>query len=301
MWHARYPSLMGLVFLEAVVRHESFTRAARELHVTQSAVSHRIRELEEHLGHKLFVREPSSTRPTPRAIHLAAVVRASLSEIARFLDADDARIGEPVIRAEPRELQLGIAPSLANHWLVPMLPEFSSANPGWSLRPRVSLAFQDLSEVDATLRYGAGGYDGVASILLSEETLVAVCTPSLLEQTPDFDIEHALLLQAYTPSSPRPDSPIALWMAAQGLSHRGKSSTFERQSMAVIAASSGQGVAIVPSRMACVAMARGELVLADERSARDPLSYYLVWSPEHAPLEAIEMLHAWMIGALSRV
>jgi len=299
MWHARYPSLMGLVFLEAVVRHESFTRAARELHVTQSAVSHRIRELEDHLGHKLFVREPSSTQPTPRAIHLAAVVRSSLTEIARVLDENDAREVDASSPAEPREIQLGIAPSLANHWLVPMLPEFSEANPGWSLRPRVSLAFQDLSEVDATLRYGMGGYDGVASILLAEEALIAVCTPSLLEQTPDFDIAHALLLQAYTPTSPRPDSPLSLWMNAQGLEHKGKSNTFERQSMAVIAASSGQGVAIVPSRMASVALARGELVLADERSARDPLSYYLVWSPEHAPLDAIEMLHGWMISVLS--
>ena len=296
MWHARYPSLMGLVFLEAVARHESFTRAARELHVTQSAVSHRIRELEEHLGHALFVRGPSGTMPTPRAVHLAAVVRASLSEIASVLDEADAR--EDHVEDTMREIELGIAPSLANHWLVPRLPEFTLANPGWSLRPRVSLAFQDLTELDATLRYGAGGYQGCASILLSEESLIAVCAPSLLKQ--GVAIEQMTLLQAYSPSSPRPASPVELWTTAHGIELRGKISTFDRQSMALIAASNGQGVAILPSRMASAAMARGELVSADAREVADPLSYHLVWDPEHAILEVIEALHAWLISALKR-
>ncbi len=287
MWSSRLPSLRSLRYLEAAVRHESFTRAAGELHVTPSAISHQIRSLEEALGTPLFLRGPRGAHPTARAIRLAAVVHRALGELAEAIDAP----GAADAPLQAREITLGIGPSLANQWLVPRLIRFREANPGWILRPSVGLAFHDLTQVDAALRYGLGRYPSLGCLPLPRERLVLVCAPDLLDQQP---LEEAPILQAYSPTSPRPDSPERLWARAHGPSLRGVVETFDRQSLALAAAVAGQGVAIVPWQMARDAVRSGLLRRPVPLEIPDPLSYYLVWDRDGAPTEVVDRLHGWL-------
>lgn len=281
----RLPSLTALLYLEAAARHESFTSAARELHVTQSAVSHQVRAMEIELGISLFERGPRGSRPTPSARRIAKVVRGALASIGDCI-AEEVNPGSEVTRSI---ISVGVMPSLANQWLVPRLRAFALAHTGWTLRPCVGLGFHSSDEVDVALRYGSGRYPGLATLPLPQEHLIAVCSPSVANSW-----RTAPVLQAYSDTSPRPAAPAELWARAFPNQLSREVVTFDRQSLAVVAASSDQGVAVVPRLLARDAIQRGELVQPTLDQLEDPLSYYLVWEPASADSMMIAMLSAWL-------
>ncbi|MEL6179831.1 MAG: LysR family transcriptional regulator, partial [Myxococcota bacterium] len=138
----RLPSLLALLYAEAAARHANFTRAAQELHVTQSAVSHQIRALEETLGVALFERTPQGVRPTQEGQDVALAVRQGLGQVAACLEM----IAAPRGGAAPSSIALGVSPSLANLWLVGRLTPFQEAHPGWSLLPSVGIHLHNLEQ-----------------------------------------------------------------------------------------------------------------------------------------------------------
>ncbi len=292
------PSLQALKCLEAAVRHGNFTHAARELHVTQSAISHQIRALETSLECALFVRGPSGVKPTPGAVAVAKAVAHGLNHIAQQIQS----LQQPPITAPaPTPIRLGAPPSLANRWLIARLSAFRRQHPQWAIEPVAGLQYHDLEngEVDATVRYGRGNYPGHDSMLLAQERLVAVCAP-LWGSSGDLhaQLRSSTVLEAFTPTSPRGAPPSRMWSEHTGIALKGPVVTFNRQSMAVEAAMEGQGVAIVPWQIARGALEKGTLRQPVTAWSPDPLSYHLVWHPSSVDGRKLEILRQWLAAEM---
>ena len=152
------PPLMWLRAFEATGRHLSFMKAAEELNVTPSALSHQVRQLEEMLGQKLFVRLNRSIRLTDAGTRCLPGLRDGFNRIADAMA--QVRPAVPVNR-----LVVGTGPALAAKWLAPLLYKFVDAHPDLDLRIAASLAVASLERdgIDVTLRFGGGNYEGVVA------------------------------------------------------------------------------------------------------------------------------------------
>jgi DNA-binding transcriptional LysR family regulator len=125
-----------------------------------------------------------------------------------------------------------------------------------------------------------------------------VCTPALWASLGE-DLTNAPVLQAHTLSSPRGAQPAMTWASCCHITLRGTITSFNRQSMAIMAAAQGEGVAVVPYQMACDMVKRGALIQPVPESCPDQMSYYLVWSARHARAHVISMLSDWLSTELS--
>src|SRR5450759_5957776 len=172
---ARLPSLNGLRAFEAAARHLSFTHAAAELNVTQTAISHQIRRLEEELGLRLFIRQNRALALTPQARDYLPGVRAAFNDLKlatdRLLRRDDDQV-----------LTVSTLASLAAKWLLPRLSAFQETHPGIDVRITTSTSLVDFKrgDVDAGIRYGRGHWPGLRADWLMADELFPVCSPALL-------------------------------------------------------------------------------------------------------------------------
>src|SRR3979409_2416784 len=171
---ARLPSLNGLRAFEAAARHLSFTNAASELNVTQTAISHQIKRLEEELGVRLFVRQNRALTLTPQAQDYLPGIRAAFNDLRlatdRLLRKDDDHV-----------LTVSTLASLAAKWLLPRLTAFQEAHSGIDVRITTSTGLVDFrsGDVDAAIRYGRGNWPGVRADWLMADQLFPVCSPAL--------------------------------------------------------------------------------------------------------------------------
>src|SRR3954465_2526530 len=191
---ARLPSLNGLRAFEAAARHLSFTTAAAELNVTQTAISHQIRRLEEELGVRLFVRQNRALALTPQAKDYLPGVRAAFNDLRlatdRLLRRDDDHV-----------LTVSTLASLAAKWLLPRLSNFQETSPGIGVHIPTSTSLVDFKngDVDAAIRYGRGNWPGLRADWLMADEVFPVCSPELLAsnkrplKTPDDLRDHVLL------------------------------------------------------------------------------------------------------------
>lgn len=166
------PPLTALRCFEAVARLGGVTLAARELHVTHSAVSQQIKLLEELMGLALFVREGRGLRLTDEGRLYSLDIRAALRGIAQ---ATQLAQGRP----QDSELVIATLPSFALHWLLPRLDGFRALHPNYRLRLQTSLAVQDLRSglVDIGIRMGQGHWPDMEKQALFEDELMVVCSP----------------------------------------------------------------------------------------------------------------------------
>src|SRR5436190_13901802 len=169
------PPLNALKAFEAAARHESFTRAAQELCVTQGAVSHQVKALETQLAIKLFSRERQRLIITEAGRDYLSVVRDALDRIAagteRLLQRQSAGV-----------LTVSTSPDFAAKWLVHRLGQFAEAHSDIDLRVSATLHHVDFAreDVDLAVRHGDGNWPGLDAVRLSPEHLFAVCSPKLL-------------------------------------------------------------------------------------------------------------------------
>ena len=175
----RLPSLNALRAFEAVARHLSLTKAARELHVTPAAVSHQVKALEADLGVPLVRRikgEFVLTETAQTALPVLSAGFDQIAEAARRLRADEAR----------HFLTISVSPTFAATWLVRRLGGFKSAFPEIDVRLQTTDAMADFVRdgVDIGIRCGSGTYPGLQAIRLFEEEIFPVCSPTLLERGP---------------------------------------------------------------------------------------------------------------------
>jgi len=239
------PPLAALKALDAAARHGSFTKAAAELHITQSAVSHQIRHLEELWGLALFRRGSRPLALTPAGAALAPVARDFLERLRGTLAG---------LRAEEARgpLRISLLESFALTWLVPRLSEFRERHPEidvW-LSTKEALADFASEQVDLAIRLGHGRYPGLHSTFLLREEAFPVCSRLLIERLgmPRRPAELArfpLLLRSDLDNSPRWDD----WLRAAGVADLPPEHgpRFPNSHMALQAAIRGQGVALVRS------------------------------------------------------
>lgn len=182
---SRYLPLNALCTFEVAARHLSYSRAAEELCVTHSAVSHQIRNLEENLGAELFRRSGRAMVLTNTGERLYANVREGLGRVRQGVD-------ELRSKARRRVLTIGVLPGFAVRWLIPRLPGFSKTHPDMVVDLRASMTLTDFSreEVDLAIRFGPGRWPGLNAEKLLDEQLIPVCSPSYrggrLPRTPQF-------------------------------------------------------------------------------------------------------------------
>ena len=171
----RLPPLNALRSFEAAARYESFTRAAEELHVTQSAVSQQVKALEAQLGVRLFNRERQRLKITPAG-------RDYLVEIREALDHVGAATERLMQRHSAGVLTVSTSQDFAAKWLVHRLARFAAANSGIDLRVSATMHNVDFAreDVDVAVRHGDGNWPGLDATRLCEEQIFAVCSPKLL-------------------------------------------------------------------------------------------------------------------------
>src|ERR1700726_4029172 len=167
---ARLPSLNGLRAFEAAARHLSFTLAASELNVTQTAISHQIRRLEEELGIRLFIRQNRALALTPEARDYLPGVRAAFNDLRLPPD-------RPLRRGKEPGLAVSTLASLAAKWLLPRLSAFQEAHPGIDVRITTSTGLVDFQrdDVDAAIRYGRRQRPGLRADWLTGDQTFPGC------------------------------------------------------------------------------------------------------------------------------
>jgi LysR family glycine cleavage system transcriptional activator len=287
----RLPPLTGLKSFEAAARHLSFTRAAEELHVTQTAISHQIKALEDRLGVQLFRRLPRGLLLTEEAQRYLPAVRDAFDLIAAATD-------RLVTVSASGTLTVSVLPSFASKWLVPRLGRFRVACPDIDLRISTSSHLVDFSreDVDVGIRMGRGVYPGLRVDWLFGESLVPVCSPELLAgpqplRRPD-DLRHHALLHEDDYAG------WELWLELAGVEsipvQRGP--IFTDGAMVVQAAADGQGVALARRQLAAGDLAAGRLVQPFDVSIPQDLAYYLVCPEAGAERPKVRRFRDWLLG-----
>jgi len=268
------PPLTALRCFEAVARLGGVTHAARELHVTHSAVSQQIRVLEETLGVALFVREARGLRPTEEGRFYALEVRAALRDITQATRR---------VLARPHESELVIAtlPSFAQHWLVPRLPGFRQAHPYYRLRLVTSLQLEDLRHggSDIGIRMGQGHWPDVAQQKLFDDEMIVVAAPHFA-LAPDGRFPATAEEVIECPLLSSPDAPWADWCAAAQVAQPAAARVVlsaNDSNVVIGAALLGQGVALERRSLVAHALARGELVQITTVRVPYRYPYWLVW------------------------
>jgi LysR family transcriptional regulator, glycine cleavage system transcriptional activator len=286
------PSLNALRAFEAAARHMSFTRAARELSVTQTAISHQVKQLETELGVVLF-------RRSPRRIALTAAGRAwaiELSSVFSRLEAINSRLRQRD-RAERPAVAVSVIPSFAARWLVPRLGRFLERHPEIDIRISASERLVDFTAepVDVGIRYGAGRYPGLKVEKLADDFWVVVCAPALIVRRKlrdPRDLTDLVLLYDDDAGTWR------RWLAARKIkSLRGARYTqLTDSSMLVEAAVRGQGVALARWSLAADDLAAGRLVVPFPNVA--PLAtgfaYYLAAPAENLRRPEVAAFKKWI-------
>lgn len=295
----KIPSTQSLICFEAAARHESYTRAAQELALTQSAVSRQITALEDFLGIALFRRTRHGVALTPAGADYAR-------QIARQLDSMERDTLDAMARqGQGGSLQLAAVPTFATRWLIPRLPDFAAKHPDITVhietRTRPFL-FND-TPFDAAIYAGTAtqtaNWAGTKSTVLIEEDVIPVCSPALLASRKPLSpvaIAHMPLLQQST----RPDG-WRQWFDAQNVdaprAHSGP--RYELFSMIAIAAAHGLGIALMPTLAIQDELTRGELVIACDRPLRGERSYYLVTPAVEDERPALTLFRAWLVAQAS--
>jgi LysR family transcriptional regulator, glycine cleavage system transcriptional activator len=276
---ARLPSLNGLRAFEAAARHLSFTQAASELNVTQTAISHQIRRLEEELGIRLFIRKNRALALTPKARDYLPGVRAAFNDLRLATERLMRKDADNV-------LTVSTLASLAVKWLLPRLSTFQEAHPKIDVRITTSTNLVDFGngDVDAAIRYGRGHWQGLRAEWLMADELFPVCSPALLSgkrplRMPEDLRDHVLL---HTGASNSDD--WRLWLTAAGLPtdiSKQPGITFDLSLMTVQAAVDGIGVAMGRTSYVQDDIAKGRLVVPFDITLPADAGFYLV-SPEAA-------------------
>jgi LysR family glycine cleavage system transcriptional activator len=288
----RLPSLNALKAFEAAARHESFTKAAQELCVTQGAVSHQVKALEAELGFRLFQRERQRLAITEAGRSYLEVVRDAFDRLA----AGTERLLQ---RQSTGVLTVSTSPNFAAKWLVHRLGRFAERHPGADLRVGASMQHVDFSreDVDLAIRHGDGRWPGLHVTQLCAEALFPVCSPQLLNdprrplRTPSDLARHVLV------HLDRRDD-WGKWLQAAGVETADltRGLVLNQASMAIDAAIDGQGVSLARTALAAWDLIAGRLVRPFDLDLPVPYSYWIVCPKATANLPKIAVFRDWLIG-----
>jgi LysR family transcriptional regulator, glycine cleavage system transcriptional activator len=287
----RLPPLNALKAFEAAARHESFTRAADELCVTQGAVSQQVKALEAELAIKLFNRERQRLVITEAGRDYLTVIRDALDRIAvgteKLLERQNAGV-----------LTVSTSPDFASKWLVHRLGHFAEAHTGIDLRVSATLHHVDFAreEVDLAVRHGDGNWPGLDTVKLCSEQLFAVCSPKLLSGRRRVRQPTDILKLPLIHTESRTD--WKRWLQATGVDEAQVTHgpVLNRASMAIDAAINGQGIALARTTLAAFDLINGRLVRPFEEALRLSKSYWILCPKATATLPKIVTFRDWLLA-----
>ncbi|MBF8774891.1 LysR family transcriptional regulator [Pseudomonas fulva] len=287
----KIPSTTALVCFEAAARHESFTKAAQELSLTQGAVCRQIGSLEGFLNVELFRRSHRGVKLTEAGLSYSRQVAAQLDAVERDTLSVMRQQGASVI-------ELAVVPTFGTQWLLPRLMDFQQRQPDVTVnltnRTRPFL-FADTS-FDAAIYFGDGDWSGTRSHRLMGENPVPVCSPALLGDRHTLhahDIAQLPLLQQST-------RPYAWrqWFSSVGMSVATDMTgpRLELFSMLAQAAMHGMGVALIPPFLIQRELGEGRLVVANRHVLRSDRAYYLMIPERRVESTTLDAFREWLVA-----
>lgn len=293
----KIPSTAALLAFEAAARHESFTRAADELALTQSAICRQIAGLEDYLGVALF-------RRTRRGVQLTEAGQSYSRQIAPRLDAlARDTLSLMAHRGTASTLELAIVPTLATRWLLPRLASFHALCPDVVVNLNVQTRpfLFDQTEFDAAIHFGDAGWPGTEAHFLMRERAFPVCSPQLpgahRAMTPAAIAQLPLLQQTTRPYAWRQ------WFeaAGAGLANDMAGMRLELFSMLAQAAIERMGIALIPPFLIQQELASGQLMIPCDLSFTSERAYYLIVPERKAERPALTRFRQWLVEAAKEI
>lgn len=290
----QYPSLTSLRAFEAVSRYLSFTRAAIELNLTQTAISHQIKTLEEFLGTKLFIRKRNAIELTQAAIEYCDSVRGVLAELAVATDRASRRSGQKILTITSPQ-------AYAIKFLLPRLDEFRALQPDISIQIRAVLSYEQMvrHDYDVAIRYGSGGaWRGYHAERLTWEELFPVCSPNYSgKRRLKVPADLASCTAIRSSSRSLPDEWPG-WLGFAGVPELRFKDEIVCDLMlpALQGALDGLGVAIGRRAVVNGDLADGHLVAPFDLNLRSNFGYFIVIPPERAALAHVGTFRDWLLA-----
>jgi len=287
------PSTSMLLAFDMVARTGSFTAAARELNLTQGAISKQVIALEEQCGVALFERQHGAVLLTEAGQTYAKDIRAALELIqtATMRAMSNVRAGT---------LTLAVLPTFGSRWLMPRLPRFLKEHPGITVQfvTKISPFDFDTEDIDVAIHYGKPDWPGATSVYLMGEELIPVCAPTYREERglrEPADLAGTMLIHI----SSRPDA-WSDWFRAQGVQPpECEGMYFEQFAAAASAAAASLGAALIPGFLLKGELERGELVRLFDLPYHSPLGYYLVTPHGREKYGPVAAFTNWLLGETS--
>lgn len=286
----KIPSTAALVAFEAAARHQSFTRAAEELALTQGAVCRQIASLEAFLGVALF-------RRTRRGVVLTESGQSYARRMAAQLDAVERDTLAVMGQQGASSIELAVVPTFATQWLLPRLKDFQALHPQITVnltnRTRPFL-FADTG-FDAAIYFGDGDWSGTRPHFLMHERSVPVCSPALLAGRERLEADELATL----PLLQQTTRPYAWrqWFDSQGLNVARDlgGPRYELFSMLAQAAMHDMGVALIPPFLIERELAEGRLRIANPHSCRSDHAYHLIVPERRTESVTLNSLRDWLL------
>ena len=289
------PPLNALRVFESVARLKSFSKAADELHVSQSAVSRQISLLESYLDVQFFYRDRAGIRLTELGQQYFEGIQPAFERIVAATRGLTAKVEDEPIR-------IRVYSTFAARWLMHRLPRLQKAHPDLRIRISTAVAPVDFSteRVDASIQLGKGDWEGLRSDFLFADELRPVCRPKLVSgmptgRTPSDVFKHRLIHSRYRKQD------WADWFASAGIEYTMEEDPFMLPSslLAYQAAQDGLGIAIAQIRMVEQELRSGTLIYFCEHTLVRDLGYYLVSSPNSLLEHKISRLRDWLMEEIS--
>jgi len=282
------PAIHELHAFEATARTGSISGAARELDLTQSAVSRQIKSLEAQLGLELFIREKQRVRLTLAGQSYARDIREALRRVSTASLA---------IRANPLggTLNLGVLPTFAARWLIPHLHRFAERYPGININlfSRPTPFDFNLDSIDAAIHFGKAEWPEAAFEPLFGESVLPIGSPALMARAgirKPKDVRKVPLLILLS----RPDA-WERWLEHHGAPAEGVHGTmFDQFEMLIQAARHGLGLALLPTFLVADELKTGALVPAPITEVPSPYKYYLAFPPERGGYAPLVAFREWL-------
>jgi LysR family glycine cleavage system transcriptional activator len=292
---AQFPPLKAVRYFESAARHLSFSKAAEELNVTHSAISHQIKALEEWVGQPLFERGGRTLRLTESGRQFLPPVRAAFQQLAEAAaDLRQSCQGGP--------LTVSVLPSLASIWLVPRLYDFRAKHPEIEVRISATDRIEQIGQggIDIAVRYGRGRWPGVESELLLHDDLFPICSPAMVNGDPPIreprDLTYFNLLSDSTWEAPQFDF-WRQWFERAGVSGMELKSgfSFNYSNLLIRAAVDGLGIALGNTILAGDDLKAGRLVKPFDISVSLDTGYYVVYARDALKRAKIHAFRDWLM------
>tara|TARA_R110002153_G_scaffold120128_5_gene265339 strand:- start:763 stop:1695 length:933 start_codon:yes stop_codon:yes gene_type:complete len=287
----RLPSLNALRAFEAAARHLSFTRAADELNVTQAAISHQVKALEEQIGLTLFQRRN-------RNLILTDVGQALLPDMSDAFDRMDAALARVKRRDQAGVLTVATMDSLAATWLMPRLTRFRDAHPDIDVRLATSDAIMDYDRdgIDIGIRYGLGEWSGLQAEELMREEIFPVCAPEMING--DIPLKVPSDLRHFTLIHDDMMEDWKMWLKAAGVSDidpmRGPG--YSHSNLVIQAAINGEGIALGRGILVADALQAGFLVKPFDLALTARYRYYVASTPANVDRPKVNAFRQWLMS-----